>query len=166
MKNIALLLAAMCLAACGGSDSGDGPLAHTLTAFDVTGTSADEAGVAPINPAVNGGDFEISWAVQDAGSLFTVAMAVSDDAVASPDDVAFYERNCGGVTPGCPEATSYTRACNFNNSNILVCADQPTDAADLTSYFPGLPFSGYIVIETCAITGFACSSESHPVRFD
>ena len=165
MKKFIVLLA-LFLSACGGSDSDDGPLAHTLTAFDVAGTSADEAGVAPVSPDVNGGDFEISWAVQDSRSLFTVAMAVSDDAVASPDDEPFYDRTCGGVTPGCPEAASYTRTCNFNNSNVLVCADQPDDAKDLTDYLPGIPFSGYIVIETCVITGFACSSQSHPVRFD
>lgn len=166
MKNIALFLAVLCLSGCGGSDSDDAPQGYLLTAFDVTGTSADEAGVAPIDPFVNGGDFSVSWAVQDSGSLFTVAMAVSDDAVASPDDESFYARTCGGVTPGCPEAVTYTRTCNFNNSNILVCADQPEDSKDLTDYLPGIPFSGYIVIETCVITGFACSSESHPVRFD
>ena len=165
MKKFVVLLA-LFLSACGGGDSDDGPQGYLLTAFDVTGTSADEAGVAPISPAVNGGDFDVSWAVQDSGSLFIVAMAVSDDAVASPDDVAFYERTCGGLTPGCPEAASYTRTCNFNNSNILVCSDEPDDFADLTTYLPGIPFSGYIVIETCTALGLACTSESHPVRFD
>lgn len=165
MKKFVVLLA-LFLSACGGSDSDDGPQGYLLTAFDVTGTSADEAGVAPINPAVNGGDFEVSWAVQDSGSLFTVVMRVSEDEVVGPDDVAFYDRICGGVISGCPEANSYTRTCNFNNNNILVCNDLPDDAVDLTDYFPGISFSGYIIIETCVITEFACTSESHPVRFD
>ncbi|MCB1837522.1 MAG: hypothetical protein KDH99_07855 [Alcanivoracaceae bacterium] len=165
MKKFIVLLA-LFLSACGGSDSDDGPLAHTLTAFDVAGTSADEAGVAPIDPAVNGGDFDVSWSVQDAGSLFLVAMAVSEDEVPGEGDVAFFDRMCGGVTTTCPEAASFSRTCNFNNSNEIVCDDPTSTPVDMSGILQTIPFSGYIVIETCAITGFACSSESHPVRFD
>ena len=165
MKKFVVLLA-LFLSACGGSDSDDGPQGYLLTAFDVTGTSADEAGVAPINPALNGGDFDVSWAVQDSGSLFLVAMAVSADEVPSAGDIAFFDRMCGGVTTTCPEATSFSRTCNFNNSNEIVCDDPLSAPVDISGILQTIPFSGYIVIETCVLTGFACSNQSHPVRFD
>lgn len=165
MKKFVVLLA-LFLSACGGSDSDDGPLANALTAFDVTGTSADEAGVAPIDPAVNGGDFQVSWSVQDAGSLFLVAMAVSEDDVPGAGDIAFFDRTCGGVTTTCPEAASFSRTCNFNNSNEIVCDDPLSAPVDISGILQTIPFSGYIVIQSCTVLGFACSNQSHPVRFD
>lgn len=164
----------LALAACGGSDSDSSSTSGTtpptanpqdLVSFDITGTAADTAGVSPINPAENSGQFGASWSVSDSSLLYQVGMAVSTDANASAGDVVFYMRNCGGLSTGCPEAATTFVDCTFNNSNEISCTDDPDSMADLSTFLDVIPKSAFIIIETCTIASMDCTYMSHPVQF-
>ena len=170
----AAVIVLLMLAGCGGGSSdgsqnggfsaGGGGPDYDIKSFDIQTPSGDSfGGDAQINPGVSGGAFVPSWSVEDASSLYTAALYLSSDTMLSAGDQLFFDEVCGSVQAACPDAASTSVDCTFNSSNVMQCSGQPEDAVDLTAYLPGLPYNGYIILESCDSSGLDCVTASHPV---
>ena len=168
---ILVLVAAVALASCGGGDSstsgdvGSSMPSYTINNFDVTGTSADNAsGQAPINPAVNGGNFVMSWTLEDISDQHIFSAFVSLNDVLSSSDIKFYDEICSGAIP-CGQSNPYSLDCFFNNSNEIFCAGNIGDTADLSSFLDTIPKDAFIIFESCDSSTLNCDTEAHAVQF-
>lgn len=178
MMRALLAVAFICLALTGcedGSGPGSPPFNpsvrpdalvenHVIRAYDITGTSADVApGLAPVDPAENGGKFTLVWSVQAVTTGLLLQLFLSDDDVYSPADVSFYGHYCTSGTD-CGMTIPHTLECTFSSANTLQC-DGQTAAQDITAFLGTLPRDAFIIARSCDMRYLNCDVRAHPVRF-
>jgi hypothetical protein len=133
--------------------------------FDVSVTSDDlEDGRAPIDPAINGGRFDLIWKVDDDGAFGYDArfyLSINRNLDRS-SDILFGHVDCDAFG-SCDHDRRNDEACYFTNDLVMYCGDED-DATryDVDGIVDSLPMDAYIIIEAC--TTFDCDTEEHPVR--
>lgn len=154
----------------GGGSGWDPNGTITISNLSVTGTSASVAGVAPINPGVNGGQFSVTFnAAGTALPQYSAYMYTNATGVYNANDPLLLGWNCGKTTAGGDCATTVTTQCAFDNSNMITCANLlggnfPT--RDLTTFLStGIPKNAYIVVHACNALLTACSDQAVPVQY-
>ena len=158
-------LAVISLVACGGGSSSsndeefsgfpdDEPTTprYQINSFEIVGTDeAENADPAIIDPAQNGGNFVLSYTIEDNTVGNYVGLFVSDNDTLSNADINFFDEFCSnGLT--CGDETSFTDDCFFNNSNQLYCSfpdEDEEDRADISEFLDELPKDGFIILRAC-----------------
>lgn len=175
---ITTVCAGIVLSACGGGGGGAGASGGAtydpngtigISNLTVTGTSASVAGVAPINPGVNGGQFTVSFnASGTALPTYSAYIYMNTDGV-YPGSSTNYNIaiNCGATTIGGPCAASVATNCVFDNTNTITC-NSPIAGAQtrlITGLLSGgVPKNAYIVVRVCNALSSACSSANAPIQ--
>lgn len=152
-------LVSMISISCGNTDDVD------IDDFYVTGTSEDlEDGRAPIDPAINGGRFDLNWRVDDNGAFgYTARFYLSANSnLDKSNDIRIGHVHCDEFSI-CDHDKRNDEACYFTNDLVMYCGDED-DATkhDVGEIVDSLPMDAYIIIEAC--TTFDCDSDEYPVR--
>jgi hypothetical protein len=174
-----LALPVVSLALLGGCTASDiaetffDPDGYKLVSFDVFGTSEDlqnpSNGLiqAPINPAINSGNFFVHWTTLDEKQTYHVTLYVSENSQLSErTDIEFYDDNCSSSTD-CSRDSSSNLDCYIDTNNRIQCGNDATDT-DITDVLISgnvMTEGAYIIIQTCNATRFSCGTDSHPVIF-
>jgi hypothetical protein len=173
MKQIIYLSVIFCLTAClpdspKEEESTTVTTVINLNSFSITGTSADENGVTPINQGVNGGTFSLSWNIsaENSGvrsdSYFMGIYASLDNTLDTSSDTKLIGLNCNIPLSFC-QSTSQTPSCTFNNENVVDCGD--FGSKNLSDILTSLPQTVFIFAEVCDSLFTICKSASHTVEF-
>ncbi|MCU7920750.1 MAG: hypothetical protein KZQ95_20705 [Candidatus Thiodiazotropha sp. (ex Epidulcina cf. delphinae)] len=153
------MMGVLILAGCGGGDD------VNVDEFDVTGTSADlEEGRAPIDPAINDGNFELTWKVDDDDALsYTATFYLSVNSnLSRNNDIEFASILCDNFL-SCDNDKRNDEDCYFTNDLEMYCGDEDSVVQyDVDEVVDSLPMDAYIIIEACTL--FDCDTETHPVR--
>ncbi|MCU7906480.1 MAG: hypothetical protein KZQ76_11705 [Candidatus Thiodiazotropha sp. (ex Epidulcina cf. delphinae)] len=154
------IIGALVLAGCGGGDAD-----VNVDEFDVRGTSADlDEGRAPVDPAVNNGNFELTWKVDDEDALgYTATFYLSVNSnLSRNNDIAFAYIVCDNFL-SCDHDNRNDEDCYFTNDLEMYCGDEDSSVKyDVDEAIDSLPMDAYIIIEACS--PFDCDTETHPVR--
>ena len=165
VKLIITLLLTGLLAACGGgSDSNisDPDQAVHIRSFTVDGSGAVVGGKTPINPAINGGAFQVQWEASEEVYHAEVWLSADDvlDTGAGSSDIRLLSRNCGILLSSCDRTGDY--ACRFTSENKISCDTDPERI--ITSFLDAVPKSAYLVLQVCNNLFTKC--ETSPVAIE
>jgi hypothetical protein len=152
-------LISLIIVSCGGDNEID------INEFDVSVSTQDlEDGRAQIDPAINGGRFDLIWRVDDNGAFgYTASFFLSANSnLDTSNDVLFGDVYCDAFG-SCDHDRRNDEECYFDNDLVMFCGDED-DATkyDVDEIVDSLPMDAYIIIEAC--TTFDCTTESHRVR--
>jgi hypothetical protein len=136
-----------------------------IKTFEVRVTSdVLEDGSVPIDPAVNGGRFDLIWKVDDAGAFgYTTRFYLSVNTnLDKSNDILFGTVGCDAFG-SCDHDTQNAEECYFTNNMVMFCGDED-DATkyDVDEIIDSLPMDANIIIEAC--TTFDCDTQHRPVR--
>lgn len=108
-----------------------------------------------INPAIDEGEFEISWEASNFINGYYARMLFSLDTRASDDDAIVFSVLCS--TDDCGQ-TSVSAICFFTSSNVMSCGG--LGGVNLSPYIPSLPLDAFLILQLCDDPEFnSCSSE-------
>ncbi len=173
IKNIIILVWVVLLFSCSDSNPNDSNPndskkgEYVIKTFEVTGTSQDVNGIAPISPSINNGNFTLKWEVEDNDSLYKVQIFVSNNDVLSNADIEFYKDNC--LLNDCGNNNPFTNDCFFNNNHDIWCEKErilEKDKINLQSFLNTIPKDAYIILKSCDVSGLSCSQATEAVRFE
>lgn len=133
--------------------------------FDVNVASEElHDGSAPIDPAIDGGRFDLIWKVDDDGAFGYDArfyLSVNSNLDES-NDILFGFADCDAFG-SCDHDTRNDETCYFTNDLVMYCGDEDNATKyDIDEIVDSLPMDAYIIIEAC--TTFDCDTQRHPVR--
>lgn len=152
-------LISLIVVSCGNDNDVD------IKEFDVSVSTEDlEDGRASIDPAINGGRFDLIWKVDDNGAFgYTARFFLSVNSnLDESNDIQFGFANCDAFG-SCDHDTRNDEECFFSNDLVMYCGDEDDDTRfDVDEIVDSLPMDAYIIIEAC--TTFDCDTEAHPVR--
>ena len=169
VKLITTLLLTGLLAACGGgSDSNisDPDQAVHIRSFTVDGSGAVVGGKTPINPAINGGLFQVQWEASE--EVYHAEVWLSEDDVldtsSTGSDIRVFGRNCGILFSDCNRTGSYT--CRFTSENKISCGEINIANPErlITTFLDVVPKSAYLVLQVCNNLFTKC--ETRPVAIE
>ncbi len=162
LKNLILAsLATFALLIAGCNGGGDDV---EVEEFRINGSSADlEDGRVTIDSAINNGEFELVWEVDDdnargynAHFFLSVNSNLDED-----NDIRFYTVWCGEFGR-CDHDDRNDEECWFDNNLEMVCEDDDDYEYDVDELIDSLPEDLYIIIEAC--NSVDCDTEAVPVR--
>jgi hypothetical protein len=138
---------------------------YNITDFNITGTSADNnSGQAQINPAINKGNFSLSFSLEDISEIHYISAYVSLNETLSDSDVEIYSLLCGGALE-CGYSNPYSTDCFFNNDNNIYCDSDSSNPNDLSSLLNALPQDAFIILESCDGPISPCDTAVYAVQF-
>jgi hypothetical protein len=150
---------ALTLAGCfGGGDDLE------VKQLDVNGSSAElEDGRVTIDSAIDNGEFELVWKVDDDNaSGYTASFYLSHNNDLDEDhDIEFYTVYCGEFGR-CDHDDRNNEDCWFDNNLEMVCEDDDDPETDIDELIEALPEDLFIIIEAC--NSADCDTEAVPVR--
>jgi hypothetical protein len=156
----ALALCVLLIAGCrGGGDDVE------VKEFRINGSSAElEDGRVTIDSAINNGEFEMVWKVDDDNARGYDArfyVSVNNDLEKS-SDIDFYDVYCSEFGR-CDHDDRNDEDCWFDNNLDLVCEDDDDPDTEIDELIDQLPADLYIIIEAC--NDADCDTEAVRVRF-
>ncbi|MES9942534.1 MAG: hypothetical protein ABW104_16760 [Candidatus Thiodiazotropha sp. 6PLUC2] len=161
LKNItliSLLLFTLVIAGCGGGDD------VKVKEFSINGSSSElEEGRVTIDSAINNGEFELVWKVDDDNaSGYTAYFYLSVNSNLDEDnDIRFYTVWCGEFG-SCDHDDRNDEDCWFDNNLEMVCEDDDDPETDVDELIDSLPEDLYVIVEAC--NGSDCDTEAVAVR--
>ena len=155
MNKTLLTVLVILLSACGsgGVDDVDITIGDDLTLETSAssnnssdGVSLDSFNINPntINPAINGGQFELSWEASNFASSYFVDMVFSLDRGISDDDIIVFSEFC--TLEDCAQ-TEVSTTCFFTNSNTMSCS--AFGGSNLSPLIETLPLEAYLILQLC-----------------
>ncbi|MEW8282136.1 MAG: hypothetical protein AB2767_06795, partial [Candidatus Thiodiazotropha taylori] len=148
LKNIIFALFAtstLLIAGCNGGDDVE------VEEFRVNGSSSElEDGRVTIDSAINNGEFELVWEVDDDNaSGYNAYFWLSVNSNLDEDnDIRFYYVWCGEYGR-CDHDDRNDEDCWFDNNLEMVCEDDDNYEYDVDELIDSLPEDLYIIIEAC-----------------
>ncbi|MEW8258665.1 MAG: hypothetical protein AB2720_07780, partial [Candidatus Thiodiazotropha taylori] len=148
LKNIIFALVAtstLLIAGCNGGDDVE------VEEFRVNGSSSElEDGRVTIDSAINNGEFELVWEVDDDNaSGYNAYFWLSVNSNLDEDnDIRFYYVWCGEYGR-CDHDDRNDEDCWFDNNLEMVCEDDDNYEYDVDELIDSLPEDLYIIIEAC-----------------
>ena len=108
-----------------------------------------------VNPAIDGGAFEISWEASNFSSGYYARLLFSLDTSPSDGDAVVFAEFCS--TDDCGQ-TEVTTTCFFTSSNVMSCLG--FGGVNLSSFIPALPVDAFLILQLCDDPEFtSCSNE-------
>ncbi|MES9854371.1 MAG: hypothetical protein ABW170_21370 [Candidatus Thiodiazotropha sp. L084R] len=163
LKNLALItlsVFALIIAGCnGGGDDVE------VKEFNINGSSSElEDGRVTIDSAINNGEFELVWKVDDDNSnYYTAEFYLSLNSNLDDDnDIRFYTAYCDDLFGGCDDDDRNDEDCWFDNNLEIVCEDDDDPETEVDELIDALPQDLYVIIEAC--NGSDCDTETVAVR--
>ncbi|MCG7899523.1 MAG: hypothetical protein JAY99_05640 [Candidatus Thiodiazotropha lotti] len=132
--------------------------------FRINGSSSElEDGRVTIDSAINNGEFELVWEVDDDNaSGYNAYFWLSVNSNLDEDnDIRFYYVWCGEYGR-CDHDDRNEEDCWFDNNLEMVCEDDDNYEYDVDELIDSLPEDLYVIIEAC--NGADCDTEVVPVR--
>jgi hypothetical protein len=132
--------------------------------FKINGSSDElEEGRVTIDSAINNGEFELVWKVDDdnaSGYGATFYLSVNND-LDDDHDIDFYYVYCSEFGR-CDHDDTNDEDCWFDNDNEMVCEDDDNPETEVDALIDALPEDLYIIIEAC--NSADCDTEAVPIR--
>ncbi len=153
VKLITILSLVGLLAACGGgsSNTSEPDKAVHIRSFFVDGSGPAVGGKTPIDPAINGGLFQVQWKASE--DVYHAEVWLSEDDVLDTStgsgDIRVYGRNCGVMFSDCKSTGDY--ACHFTNENKISCGDITAANPEhlIADFLDTVPKSAYLILQIC-----------------
>ena len=143
----------------------------SLSSFEVTTTSKNDAGTSVIDPNENNGEFTLNWKASFGNTpsrLYFATVSVSSDSVLDDSDAELFGQNCGTISGlyNCGETGSIS--CTFDTDNVVSCPQLTNSDTNLNSYISENGLPNYIILEACAYDAtmnLNCFEKSQEVEF-